>query len=199
MWSFVWSPSTHGHVCSSPMWNLWTGNHMLKYCKAAISEQQCISCITYNKHHPHTQIETTHSSLDKRSPSLIAVLDKYKKNIDYETKLIKSMTSTVDIAEYWKGLIKCIQVNFKHSRVATDNVTQITATENIDKILVQGTYLYQEEIRWVPRKYRTYSYGEENRRAAIIIANNSIGAILITKYSKILFFCEYIKRTKNTM
>ena len=66
---------------------------------------------------------------------------------------------------------------------ATDNLMQIIATENIDIILVQETYLYQEEIRGVPRKYRTYSYGEGNRRAAIIIANNSIGAILITQYS----------------
>ena len=60
---------------------------------------------------------------------------------------------------------------------------QIIATENIDIILVQEPYLYQEEIRGVPRKYRTYSYGEGNRRAAIILANNSIGAILITQYS----------------
>ena len=67
--------------------------------------------------------------------------------------------------------------------MATDNLMQIIATENIDIILVQETYLYQEEIRGVPRKYRTYSYGEGNRRAAIILANNSIGAILITQYS----------------
>jgi hypothetical protein len=35
----------------------------------------------------------------------------------------------------------------------------------------------------VSRKYRTYSYGEGRRRAAIIIANNGIGAILITQHS----------------
>ena len=104
------------------------------------------------------------------------------------------------MAERRKGLTKCIQINLKHSRAATDNLMQITAAENIDIILVQKPYLYQEEIRGVPRKYRTYSYGEGNRRAAIIIANNSIEAVLITQYSaKILFFWKHNKRTKNTM
>jgi hypothetical protein len=58
-------------------------SHKLKECKAAISKHKFINCITYNKHHPRTQIYTAHSSLDKKCPSLIAVLDIYKKNIDY--------------------------------------------------------------------------------------------------------------------
>jgi hypothetical protein len=33
------------------------------------------------------------------------------------------------------------------------------------------------------RKYRTYSYGEGRRKAAIIIANNGIGAIRIIQHS----------------
>ena len=74
---------THKECKGEEVCPLCTGNHKLKDCKAAISEHKCINCITYNKHHPHTQIETAHSSLDKRCPSLIAVLDKYKKNIDY--------------------------------------------------------------------------------------------------------------------
>jgi hypothetical protein len=60
---------------------------------------------------------------------------------------------------------------------------QIIATEDIDIMLIQEPYLYQGEIKGVPRKYRTYSHGEGKRRAAVIIANNSIGAILITQYS----------------
>jgi ribonuclease HI len=60
---------------------------------------------------------------------------------------------------------------------------QIIATENIDIMLVQEPYLYQEEIRGVSRKYRTYSYGEGRRRAAIILANNNLGALLITQHS----------------
>jgi hypothetical protein len=38
-------------------------------------------------------------------------------------------------------------------------------------------------MKGVPGKFRTYSHGEGKRRAAVIIANNSIGAILITQYS----------------
>ena len=74
---------THKECKGDEVCPLCSENHKLKECKAATSEHKCINCITYNKHHPHTQIETAHSSLDKTCPSLIAVLDKYKKNIDY--------------------------------------------------------------------------------------------------------------------
>ena len=94
-------------------------------------------------------------------------------------------------------MIKCTQINLKHSRAATNNLMQIIATENIDIILVQEPYLYKQEIRGVSRKYRTYSHGE-GRRAAIILAINSIGALLITQHSKILFSWKY-KRTENFM
>jgi hypothetical protein len=76
------------------------------------------------------------------------------------------------MAELRKGLIKSIQINLKHSRAATDNLMQIIANENIDIMLVQEPYLYQEKIRGVSRKYRTYSYAEGRRRAAIIISSN---------------------------
>jgi hypothetical protein len=79
--------SKYGHIhkdCKGEeVCPLCTGSHKLKECNKATSEHKCVNCITYNKHHPHTQIETAHSSLDKKCPSLIAVLDKYKKNIDY--------------------------------------------------------------------------------------------------------------------
>ena len=47
------------------------------------SELKFINCITYNKYHPHTQIDIAHSSLDRKCPILTAVLHKYKKNIEY--------------------------------------------------------------------------------------------------------------------
>jgi hypothetical protein len=87
------------------------------------------------------------------------------------------------MAERRKGLIKCIQINLKHSRAATDNLMQFIATETNDIMLVQEPYIYQEEIRGVSRKYRTYSYGEKRRKASIILVNNNIGALLITQHS----------------
>jgi len=62
---------------------LCTENHKLKGCKAMNSELKFINCITYNKYHPHTQIDIAHSSLDRKCPILTAVLHKYKKNIEY--------------------------------------------------------------------------------------------------------------------
>ena len=88
-----------------------------------------------------------------------------------------------NMAKRRKEPIKCLQINLQHSRAATDNLMQIIATENIDIILVQEPYLYQEEIKGISRKYRTYSYGEGKRRAAVILAKNNIGALLITQYS----------------
>jgi len=37
----------------------------------------------YNKHHEISQINTAHPFIDKNCPSLLAVLEKYKKNTDY--------------------------------------------------------------------------------------------------------------------
>ena len=62
---------------------LCTGSHKLRDCTATKSEYKCINCLTYNRHHQATQIDITHSSLDKSCPSLMAVLEKYKRNTDY--------------------------------------------------------------------------------------------------------------------
>jgi len=35
------------------------------------------------KHHPTSQIDTAHTSFDKKCPSLKAILDKYKKKTEY--------------------------------------------------------------------------------------------------------------------
>ena len=59
------------------------GNHSLKECTSSTSEYKYVNCIVYNKHHPANQMDTALSSLDKKCPSLIAVLEKYKRNTDY--------------------------------------------------------------------------------------------------------------------
>jgi len=58
---------------------LCTGNHSLKQCTAPPTEHKCINCTVYRKQHPMTQIDTAHTSLDKKCPSLMAILEKYKK------------------------------------------------------------------------------------------------------------------------
>ena len=48
-----------------------------------ILEYKFINCMAYNKRHPTNLMDTAHYSLDKKCPSLKAVLDKYKRNTDY--------------------------------------------------------------------------------------------------------------------
>jgi len=61
---------------------LWTGNHKLKECTSTKSEYKCVICLKYNKHNQTSQIDNAHSSRDKNSQGLLAVIEKYKQNTD---------------------------------------------------------------------------------------------------------------------
>jgi hypothetical protein len=74
---------THKECKGEQTCPLCAGNHKLKECAATNLEHKCINCLVYKKHHPTQEIDTAHSSLDKKCPSLIAVLEKYKQNTDY--------------------------------------------------------------------------------------------------------------------
>jgi len=62
---------------------LCAGNHNLKDCKAQPAEFKCINCRTYNHHNKNTKINENHSSLDRKCPSMLAIIEKYKRNMDY--------------------------------------------------------------------------------------------------------------------
>jgi hypothetical protein len=62
---------------------LCTGDHNLKECKAQPTEFKCINCHTYNSYNKNSNINTNHSSLDRKCPSTLAVLEKYKQNTAY--------------------------------------------------------------------------------------------------------------------
>jgi len=59
------------------------GTNILKECTADPRSYKCISCSTYNKYNPSKNISVDHSSLDKRCPSMQAVIEKYRLNTDY--------------------------------------------------------------------------------------------------------------------
>jgi hypothetical protein len=59
------------------------GKHSLKECSAAPLEHKCINCIMYSEYNQNKHICTSHSSLDKKCPSLQALLEKYRRNTDY--------------------------------------------------------------------------------------------------------------------
>jgi hypothetical protein len=62
---------------------LCSGGHRLKECTATKADYKCVNCTTYNQHNHTTQNDTAHSSLDRKCPSLRAVLEKYKRNTAY--------------------------------------------------------------------------------------------------------------------
>ena len=62
---------------------LCAGTHMLKECTADPRSYKCINCSTYNKYNPSKNISVDHSSLDKRCPSMQAIIQKYRLNTDY--------------------------------------------------------------------------------------------------------------------
>jgi hypothetical protein len=76
-------------------------------------------------------------------------------------------------------LIRIMQINLQHSRIATDNLMNLTKQDLTDILLVQEPYLIQNKLVGITRSYRTYTPNEDKSRAAIIIANDNIDALLI--------------------
>lgn len=74
---------THKECKGTEACPLCTGNHKLKACTTPKTEHKCINCQTYNRHHAENQVDTVHSALDKACLSLMAILERYRKNTDY--------------------------------------------------------------------------------------------------------------------
>jgi len=62
---------------------LCTGPHTLKECKADSMQHKCINCVTFNKHNQSKNVSVNHSSLDKKCPSMLAIIEKYRLNTEY--------------------------------------------------------------------------------------------------------------------
>jgi hypothetical protein len=94
--------------------------------------------------------------------------------------------------------IRCIQVNLQHSRAATDNLIKLVKIEKTDIIFIQEPYLNKRKMTGISRSFRSYFSPENNNRAAIVITNKEIDAVLITHISNsdiVLLEIEY-KNTK---
>lgn len=79
--------------------------------------------------------------------------------------------------------IRCLQINLQHSKAATLNLIKVIDTEEIDLILIQEPYEYQNKPVGIVNNHRIYTAGTAKHRAAIIIRNCNIDAILITQIS----------------
>ena len=62
---------------------LCAGRHKMKECTANTVDYKCINCATYNLHNKNANICDNHSTLDRQCPSLLALLERYRQNIDY--------------------------------------------------------------------------------------------------------------------
>ena len=80
--------------------------------------------------------------------------------------------------------LRCIQINLQHSRAATDNLTQLVETQYIDIAFIQEPHIINNKIAGIPSRYRTYYSGQGKKRAAIVIINNQIDAVLIHQLSE---------------
>lgn len=82
-----------------------------------------------------------------------------------------------------KFQIRCTQVNLQHSKAGTDNLMQVITNDEIGIALIQEPYLYQGKPLGIASRYRSFTAGEGHSRAAIVISDSTIDAMLITQLS----------------
>jgi endonuclease/exonuclease/phosphatase (EEP) superfamily protein YafD len=74
--------------------------------------------------------------------------------------------------------IRCMQINLQYSRSATDNIMNLIEQDDPDMIFIQEPYLYQNRMVGLKKSHRKYISHVDKSRAAIIITNNNIDAVL---------------------
>jgi hypothetical protein len=82
-----------------------------------------------------------------------------------------------------KEIIKCVQLNVQHSRVATSNLTQIITNNNIDIAFVQEPYTIHNKVAGFPKGFRIFAQGGGRKRAAIVVNDDDIDVTAITQVS----------------
>jgi len=89
-------------------------------------------------------------------------------------------TRKIEERNYEKHKVRCNQVNLQHSRAAKDNFMQVINTEKIGISVIQDPYLFQSRPIGITKRYRTFIAGEGKSRAAIVVSDTTIDALLIT-------------------
>ena len=59
------------------------GQNKMKDFKATLHEQRCINCTTYNKYNQNKKVSEAQSALDRKCPSMKAMIEEYRQNIVY--------------------------------------------------------------------------------------------------------------------
>jgi len=79
--------------------------------------------------------------------------------------------------------IDCLQINFRHSKTATYNLQKIIDEEGTDILCIQEPYTIGSKVMGIPRSYTVFATRAGRKRAAIIIKNKLIDAILLNQLS----------------
>ena len=88
----------------------------------------------------------------------------------------KNTINTIDAKQTG---IKCMQINLQHSKAATANLMKIVTEDEIDIIFIPEPCTVQDKVIGIPTKYTTFTAGEGRSRAAIVVTNKEIDAMLI--------------------
>jgi hypothetical protein len=79
--------------------------------------------------------------------------------------------------------INCLQINLRHSKIATDNLIKIIDEEGTDIVCIQEPYIIGSKVMGLPRSCAVFASGAGRKRAAIVIKNKHIDTILLTQLS----------------
>jgi len=135
--------------CREKTYPLCAGSHKLKVCITNCQEYKCINCLNYNNQ--KNIICGNHTSLDKNCPRLHAILEKQGKTpITDMGPPYNSNTSHCNTM--YSTQVKFLQINLKHSRVATNNSMKIIDEDGTDVLCIQEPYVIHYKIAGIPRK-----------------------------------------------
>lgn len=79
--------------------------------------------------------------------------------------------------------IKCMQINLQHSRSATANLMHLIMQCNVDIVFIQEPYCLLNKVAGISGTYRVFFWGNMRKRAAIILCNKSIDAVMLSQIS----------------
>ena len=78
-----------------------------------------------------------------------------------------------------QSIIKCYQINLQHSKTGTENLMQLIEKEGIDVAFIQEPYTTHNRGAGITKRYRMFTSSTGRCRAATVVTNNQIDALLI--------------------
>ena len=103
--------------------------------------------------------------------------------------------NNINIIKSNKGseIIKCFQINAQHSKAATHNLMTLVAEKNVDIVLIQEPYCFNNKLAAVSNGIDIFTYGSGKKRAAILTNNKSIDCLIVAQYSNE----DYVPTSRN--